>query len=171
MNSKPLPRCSTVSPASSTVAATIRSGTGYAARSPHEHGPVWATAQPASKIVRQARDSYQAYPRSLATLGRADERVPCVWGHGRERAVTLLGGQRAAVRPRRARCTACHVTHVIVPAWCAPRRAHALEVIGTAAAAALAGSGHRAIGAGLGVPQLTYGQHLPPRPADMLRGA
>ncbi len=74
------------------------------------------------------------------------------WGHGREREVTLLGGKRVTVRPRRARCTACDVTHLIVPAWCAPRRAHALEVIGTAAAAALAGSGHRAIGAGLGVP-------------------
>lgn len=77
------------------------------------------------------------------------------WGHGRERAVTLLGGQRVAVRPRRARCTGCQVTHVILPAWCAPRRAHALEVIGTAAAAALAGAGHRAVGAGLGVPDAT----------------
>ena len=64
--------------------------------------------------------------------------------------MTLLGGRRVAVRPRRARCTACEVTHVIVPAWCAPRRAHGLQVIGTAAAAALAGHGHRAIGAELG---------------------
>jgi transposase-like protein len=77
------------------------------------------------------------------------------WGYGRERTVTLPGGRRVAVRPRRARCTACEVTHVIVPAWCAPRRAHGLEVIGTAAAAALAGHGHRAIGAGLAVPAAT----------------
>ncbi len=77
------------------------------------------------------------------------------WGYGRERTVTLLGGRRVAVRPRRARCTACEVTHVIVPAWCVPRRAHGLEVIGTAAAAALAGHGHRAIGPELGVPAAT----------------
>jgi len=69
--------------------------------------------------------------------------------------VTLLGGRRVAVRPRRARCTACEVTHMIVPAWCVPRRAHGLEVIGTAAAAALAGHGHRAIGPELGVPAAT----------------
>ena len=43
----------------------------------------------------------------------------------------MLGDAQARVRPRRARCRSCQVTVVLLPAWCAPRRAHAIEVIGT----------------------------------------
>jgi hypothetical protein len=43
----------------------------------------------------------------------------------------------------------------MLPAWCAPRRADAIEVIGTAAAAALAGAGSARIGADPGVPAAT----------------
>jgi hypothetical protein len=64
----------------------------------------------------------------------------------------MLGGAQARVRPRRARCRSCQVTVVLLPTWCAPRRAHAIEVIGTAAAAAAAGYGPQSIGAQLGVP-------------------
>ena len=77
------------------------------------------------------------------------------WGHARERAVRLLGGASARVRPRRARCKACRVSFVLLPAWCAPRRGHAIEVIGTAAAAAAGGYGPQALGSWLGVPEGT----------------
>lgn len=74
------------------------------------------------------------------------------WGHGRERVIRLPGGARARLRPLRARCRACRVTHLLLPAWCAPRRADAIEVIATAAGLAVAGQGHRAVAAALGVP-------------------
>jgi transposase-like protein len=77
------------------------------------------------------------------------------WGYGRERAVRLLGGATARLRPQRARCGSCRRTHVLLPSWCAPRRADAIEVIGTAAGMALAGAGYGRIGAGLGVPAAT----------------
>jgi hypothetical protein len=77
------------------------------------------------------------------------------WGHGRERAVRLLGGASARVRPRRARCKACRVSSVLLPAWCAPRRGYAIEVIAVAAAAAAGGYGPRAIGSWLGMPEGT----------------
>jgi hypothetical protein len=56
---------------------------------------------------------------------------------------------------RQARCGSCRRTQVLLPSWCAPRRADAIEVIGTAAAMALAGAGYGRIGAGLGVPAAT----------------
>ena len=77
------------------------------------------------------------------------------WGYGRERAVRLLGGATARLRPQRARCGSCRRTQVLLPSWCAPRRADAIEVIGTAAGMALAGAGCGRIGAGLGVPAAT----------------
>ena len=77
------------------------------------------------------------------------------WGYGRERVIRLLGGKTARLRPQRARCRSCGRTHILLPSWCAPRRADAIEVIGTAAAASLAGAGYARIGAGLGVPAAT----------------
>lgn len=46
----------------------------------------------------------------------------------------------------------CSQTHILLPSWCAPRRADALEVIGTGLAAALGGAGCVRIGADLGLP-------------------
>jgi len=74
------------------------------------------------------------------------------WGHGRERTIRLLSGATARLRPDRARCRSCKRTHILLPAWCAPRRADAIEVIGTGLAAALGGAGSGRIGADLGVP-------------------
>lgn len=74
------------------------------------------------------------------------------WGHARERVIRLLGGAQVRLRPARARCRACGRAHVVLPGWCAPRRAHGIEVIATAAGAALDGTGHRAAAAHLGVP-------------------
>ena len=45
------------------------------------------------------------------------------WGYGRERAVRLRSGRTARLRPRRARCRSCHRTCILLPSWCAPRRA------------------------------------------------
>ncbi len=77
------------------------------------------------------------------------------WGHGRERVIRLLGGVTARLRPDRARCRSCRRTHILLPSWCAPRRADAIEVIGTGLAAALGGAGCARIGADLDVPAAT----------------
>jgi transposase-like protein len=74
------------------------------------------------------------------------------WGHGREREIRLRRGRTARLRPPRGRCRSCRRTHMLLPAWCAPRRGDGIEVIGTTAALAMAGNGHRAIAAALEVP-------------------
>ncbi len=74
------------------------------------------------------------------------------WGHGRERVIRLPAGATARLRPDRARCRSCGRTHIVLPSGCASRRADAIEVIGTALAAALGGAGPARIGADLGVP-------------------
>lgn len=66
----------------------------------------------------------------------------------------------ATVRPRRTRCTTCHGTHLVLPAWCLPRRADAVEVIGTALVAHAAGQGHRRIATKLGRPVSTVRRWL-----------
>ena len=74
------------------------------------------------------------------------------WGHGTERVIRLRNGRTARLRPGRARCRSCRRPHVLLPAWCAPRRADGIEVIGAAAGLAMAGHGHRPVAAALGVP-------------------
>ncbi|MDQ2750375.1 MAG: helix-turn-helix domain-containing protein [Actinomycetota bacterium] len=74
------------------------------------------------------------------------------WGWARPRGVHGMAG---VLRPRRARCPACLVTHVLLPLTVLARRAYATEVIGAALLARAGGSGHRAIGTELGVPAAT----------------
>ena len=74
------------------------------------------------------------------------------WAYARARVVSLLDGRRARVTPRRARCTTCRRTHVLLPSWCVPRRGHGVEVVATALAGRLRGHGHRGIAQQLGVP-------------------
>ena len=74
------------------------------------------------------------------------------WGHGAERVIRLRNDRTARLRPGRARCRSCRRSHVLLPAWSAPRRADGIEVIGAAAGLAMAGHGHRPIAAALGVP-------------------
>lgn len=74
------------------------------------------------------------------------------WGWARPRSVRGLAG---VLRPRRARCCRCLVTHVLLPVTVLPRRAYAGEVIGAALTARADGSGHRPIGAALAVPAAT----------------
>lgn len=90
----------------------------------------------------------------------ADGRIECPgcstalrpWGWARTRGVRGLSGR---LRPRRARCPGCLVTHVLLPVTVLLRRADAAEVIGAALVARAGGCGHRPIGARLGVPAAT----------------
>jgi hypothetical protein len=74
------------------------------------------------------------------------------WGWAQPRGVRGLAG---VLRPRRARCPGCLVTHVLLPVTVLVRRAYAGEVIGAALLARAAGAGHRQIGCDLRVPAAT----------------
>lgn len=74
------------------------------------------------------------------------------WGWGRPRCVHGIDG---VLRPRRARCAGCLVTHVLLPVSVLVRRAYAAEVVGAAVVERAAGRGHRTIGVALGVPAAT----------------
>ena len=74
------------------------------------------------------------------------------WGWARPRVVHGIGGM---LRPRRARCGVCLVTHVLLPVTVLLRRAYAADVVGAALLVRAAGQGHRAIGAALEVPAAT----------------
>jgi len=79
------------------------------------------------------------------------------WGWARRR--VLRGGSGPVrLRPRRARCGGCGVTHVLLPVFALARRVDLAEVIGAALAAKAAGAGARSIAAGCG------------RPVDTVRG-
>lgn len=73
------------------------------------------------------------------------------WGFARRRLVRGVG----MLRPRRARCDDCRVTHVLLSVACLWRRADAVEVIGAALRAKAAGAGHRPIAARLDRPVST----------------
>ena len=74
------------------------------------------------------------------------------WGWARPRGVHGITG---VLRPRRARCSGCLVTHVLLPVTVLARRAYAVGVIGAALLARAGGSGHRTIGRKLRVPAAT----------------
>lgn len=74
------------------------------------------------------------------------------WGFARTRSLRLSCGGRTSLRPRRARCSACAVTHVLLPAQAPARHAYAIDVVGQALLASARGQGHRMIGAELAVP-------------------
>jgi len=77
------------------------------------------------------------------------------WGHAARRPVFTAGRVPVAVRPRRARCGSCGVTHVLLPAWLLARRCDATAVIGDMLARAARGQGFRSIAAVSGVPEGT----------------
>jgi hypothetical protein len=74
------------------------------------------------------------------------------WGWARPRRVTGIDDR---LRPRRARCCGCLVTHVLLPVTVLLRRAYAAEVVGAALSARAAGRGHRRIAVALQVPAAT----------------
>src|SRR6266480_7662903 len=79
------------------------------------------------------------------------------WGYARRRVLRDFG-EGVTVRPRRARCRGCGVTHVLLPVIALSRRADLAEVIGAALAAKAAGAGYRRIAGWLS------------RPAETVRG-
>lgn len=76
------------------------------------------------------------------------------WGWARARSVRGVGG----LRPRRAVCTGCGRTHVLLPASVLLRRADAVTVIGAGLLAKASGWGHRRVA------------DLVERPASTVRG-
>ena len=76
------------------------------------------------------------------------------WGHARPRTIRGLHGARQ-VRPDRARCRSCRVTHVVLAAGLLPHRGYGLDVIGAALLGAARGHGHRVLAARLTVPAAT----------------
>ena len=75
------------------------------------------------------------------------------WGFARVRRLRLRRGGQLQLRPRRTRCVACGVTHVLLPAAVPARHAYTLEVVGPALlASAQGGRSCRAIGAELALP-------------------
>jgi Domain of unknown function (DUF6431) len=82
------------------------------------------------------------------------------WGHAVRRPVFTAGRVPVAVRPRRARCSSCGVTHVLLPAWLLARRCDGTAVIGEMLARAARGQGFRAIAAASGVPEGTVRARL-----------
>ena len=81
------------------------------------------------------------------------------WGHARAR-VIRGESRRLRVRPRRARCGGCGVTHVLLPLGMLLRRADAVGVVGAAIAAKAAGAGARPIAGLLGRPLGTVREWL-----------
>jgi hypothetical protein len=73
------------------------------------------------------------------------------WGHARQRRVRGVG----VLRPRRARCGSCWVTHVLLAVSCVLRRADGVDVIGEALRWKADGAGHRPIAARLDRPVST----------------
>src|SRR5258707_270113 len=95
------------------------------------------------------------------------------WGRTREHTVREPGGVLLTVRPDRARCTGCDVTHVVLDAGLLPRRAYSAGLIGQALIAAARGRGHRLIARELAVPEGTARGWIrrARRPAGQLRAA
>ncbi len=82
------------------------------------------------------------------------------WGHAARRRVFTAGRVPVAVRPRRARCGSCGVTHVLLPSWLLSRRCDGTAVIGDMLARAARGQGFRGIAAVSGVPEETVRDRL-----------
>ncbi len=78
------------------------------------------------------------------------------WGFARWRIVGR-GAKSVRLRPRRSRCKACRLTHVLLPVACLLRRCDLAEMVGRGLALKVAGWGYRRIAASLGIPSSTVG--------------
>lgn len=84
-------------------------------------------------------------------------------GHGRTRSVRGMGADTVTVTPRRARCTDCATTHILLPTALTVRRADTTEVIGNALVAKAGGAGFRTIATRLDRPVSTVRRDSPMR--------
>lgn len=67
------------------------------------------------------------------------------WGQARPRRLRLDGGGSETHTPRRVRCRACRVTHVLVSTRSYPRRPDTVETVGAALLVAAGGAGYRRV--------------------------
>lgn len=79
------------------------------------------------------------------------------WGYALPRMIRIhIPAENLVLRPRRARCDSCRVTHVLLPVRFAARRADTASVIGHAIELnTVSGPGHRKIAAIVGRPETT----------------
>lgn len=77
-----------------------------------------------------------------------------IWSAARTRRVQLLSGERRTLRPDRGR-HGCGVPHVLLPAWCLPRRAYSSDVVGAALLSAARGAGYARAAVAAGAPTAT----------------
>jgi hypothetical protein len=77
------------------------------------------------------------------------------WGVARVRTIRVAGGPDRVVRPRRARCSTCHATHVLLPDWTLARRAYEAATIGRVLTEHARGLGYRRIALHLRLPETT----------------
>lgn len=103
--------------------------------------------------VDAARAETDLTTGALACPGCAAPLRP--WGHARTRRVRDHHTTTTLLRPRRARCTACRATHVLLPATVLPRRADTTAVIGSALLASASGAGYGRVAADLDRPVST----------------
>jgi hypothetical protein len=82
------------------------------------------------------------------------------FGNGRTRTVRGIGTDTVTVTPRRARCTDCQVTQILLSTALTVRRADSTEAIGTALVAHARGTGYRSIAARFGRPESTVRRWL-----------
>jgi|SRR6478752_2817098 len=82
------------------------------------------------------------------------------FGHGRPRVVRDLGSARLRLTPRRARCSGCGRTQILLPSSLTVRRADSTQVIGNALIAKVRGAGVRTIAAALNRPESTVRRWL-----------
>ena len=101
-------------------------------------------------VLDEARAHRERASAALSCPGCSAPLRP--WGFARARSLRLPGGGCARLRPRRARCPACALTHVLLSALAPPRHAYTIEVIGQALLGAANGQSHRAIGTDLALP-------------------
>jgi hypothetical protein len=94
------------------------------------------------------------WPGGLACPRCAGRLRPWSWAPVRR--VRQLDGSVGGGGPAAAhRCAQCRSTYILLPAWCLPRRADTVEVVGAALTAHAAGRGHRSTAADLGRPVST----------------
>jgi hypothetical protein len=110
---------------------------------------VWCTEAPVLTVGKDAGEVERWLARGGLACPACRGRL-CPWGYGRGRVVRDDGAARWRLRPRRARCAGCGVTHVLLPVSVLERRADAAAVIGAALMRAAAGWGHRRVAERLG---------------------
>jgi hypothetical protein len=77
------------------------------------------------------------------------------WGVARARAVHVLWGPDRIVQPRRARCSSCYVTHVLLPGWMLFRRAYEAATVWRVLTEHVRGLGYRRIALRMRLPETT----------------